>query len=87
MITLAVTRPDQKLSSLGTTTHRVGGVVVGEFGSLKVCRYADEGGVYLLYLDPAGNEVTDTFHDEIDGALAQANFEFGITRDAWLFNS
>jgi len=36
-----------------------------------------------LYLDAEGNELTDTFHDTLDGALAQAEFEFGAKPNEW----
>jgi hypothetical protein len=37
--------------------------------ALAVVQYPSEGGLYLLYLDAAGSEVTDTRHATLDDAL------------------
>lgn len=50
---------------------------------LAIARYPGDVGVYLLYLGPTGDELTDMFHDDVDGALAQAEFDFGVTRAEW----
>jgi hypothetical protein len=34
-------------------------------------------------LDSSGNEITDTYHDSLEDALAQANWEFDIEFDEW----
>jgi len=41
-------------------------------------------GFYLLYLDSAGNELTDTFHDTVGDALLQAEREFGVRSSDWV---
>jgi hypothetical protein len=40
-------------------------------------------GFYLLYLDDKGNELTDTYHDSLEQAQAQAVWEFGVDPDEW----
>ena len=60
----------------GATRHVVGGVETGPAAALAIARYASENGVYLFYLDDAGNVVTDTFHDSLEVALDQAAFEY-----------
>ncbi len=62
--------------------HRRGAEVLRP-AQLTIARYPGDAGVHLLYLGPAGDELTDTFHDDVDGALAQAEFEFGVTRAEW----
>lgn len=51
--------------------------------SLRIGKYSDDSGYYLVYLDASGVELTDTYHDSIEGALVQAEWEFGIKPDEW----
>lgn len=50
---------------------------------LRIARYPGEPNVYLLYLDGEGREVTDTYHESVAAAQAQAEWEFGITAAEW----
>lgn len=43
-------------------------------------------GYYLLYLDDKGDELTDTYHDSLEEALAQAKWEFNVDPDEWQTN-
>jgi hypothetical protein len=38
---------------------------------------------YLLYLDAAGDEMTDTWHQTFDDALHHAEFEFSVKPSEW----
>jgi len=38
---------------------------------------------YLFYCDIHGNELTDTYHETLDSAVAQAEWEFGILPNEW----
>jgi hypothetical protein len=42
-----------------------------------------EGAIYLLRFDSNGECIADTWHDTVDAAKAQADFEFGITDNDW----
>jgi len=33
--------------------------------------------------DSSGKEITDTYHDSLEGAMAQAEWEFRATEDDW----
>lgn len=46
---------------------------------------ADDGGgsFLLLYFDEEGNELTDTWHETVDDAKRQAEFEFCIGDNDW----
>jgi hypothetical protein len=68
----------------GRTTHYVGGEIAALPASLAVGSYDDDPGFYLLYYDQGGNELTDTYHDSIEAALEQAEFEFGISSGEWV---
>ena len=60
----------------GGTLHTVNGEVVVTPAALAIAQYDGEKGVYLFYCDPHWNVVTDTFHDSIDAAIAQARWEY-----------
>jgi hypothetical protein len=63
------------------TRHVVDGVEVSRFAALAIAGYEDEpSGVYLFYCDRSWNVVTDTWHEDVGAAIAQANFEFGLLR-------
>jgi hypothetical protein len=62
---------------LGRTRHVVAGQEVSEFSSLVLARYDEDRGVYLFYCDESWNVVTDTYHRDLAGAVAQAEFEYG----------
>ena len=59
------------------TRHVVQGRVVVDFAALAIAEYEPGECVYLLYCDAEWNSITDTHHDNIEGADAQAEFEFG----------
>jgi hypothetical protein len=50
---------------------------------LRVVRLAPDDGFYLLYCDADGRELTDTHHDSLESAFAQAEWEFGVKRAEW----
>ena len=50
---------------------------------VRIARYANDPGFYLLYFDANGDEMTDTYHDSIEDAMAQADFEFEVRPDEW----
>ena len=60
----------------GRTRQVVEGDAEGSFAALAIGRYDDAAGYYLFYLDPSGNAVTDTHHDTVEGAVAQADYEY-----------
>ena len=63
----------------GKTRHVAGGAEVSDFAAAAIARYDEEPtGVYLFYCDRGWNVVTDTWHEDVAAAVAQANFEFGL---------
>ena len=42
-----------------------------------------DGAVYLLYLDQSGECIADTWHETVEAAKTQANFEFGVEDSDW----
>jgi hypothetical protein len=43
----------------------------------------EDGAVYLFRLDASGKCIADTWHETMESAKAQANFEFGIDERDW----
>jgi hypothetical protein len=68
----------------GNTRHFRDGATLGPPAKLRIVRFADDPGFYLLYLDADGNELTDTWHEALDLAQRQAEFEFGVHKDEWI---
>jgi hypothetical protein len=74
---------DSRHRATGKTEHRLGSKVLPKPHSLSVCQYVNDPGYYLFYYDAEGRELTDTYHDTIESALAQAQYEFGVDPRDW----
>jgi hypothetical protein len=61
----------------GRTRHVVQGRDVTDFAALAIAQYDSDPGFYLFYCDEAWNPITDTYHETMDAAIEQAEFEFG----------
>lgn len=72
-----------RASATGWTTHRVRGEVLGPAAGLAICRYAGDGEFYLFYCDAEWNVRTDTCHESVERAKAQAEFEYEGVGAAW----
>jgi hypothetical protein len=68
----------------GKTRHLVGGQEMAVPSELRIVQYSGDRGYYLLYLDANGCEQTDTYHDSIDDAMAQAEWEFTVSPGEWM---
>ena len=67
-------------SATGRAKHIVKGEQQRDFTALAIAKYDSEAGFYLFYCDAEWRAVTDTYHETIEGAIAQAEFEFaGVT--------
>jgi hypothetical protein len=64
-------------TSTHKTRHVVAGREVSDFAGLALTKYESDPGVYLLYCDEEWNVVTDTYHETLERAMSQAEFEFG----------
>jgi hypothetical protein len=94
-VPLIGTEVDVKLKAkvvkvLGRTRHAQGhmeGDRVVDDGVLPAPAWVQiepDGDAYLLvYLDANGDSITDTWHQTLDDAKGQAEFEFGITEPDW----
>ena len=74
---------DQRHRPTGKTLHRIGGEVMPPASGLAVCRYEKDTGFYLFYCDGAWRVLTDTWHESVEDARNQAEFEYEGVSDAW----
>lgn len=65
------------------THHHIGEKEIPPTDSLKIVEYENTEGYYLLHYDANGIEIADTFHESIDDAFAQAEWEYNIKPNEW----
>jgi len=76
-------RLDARVRCTGKTTHMLAGGVFPPFAGLVVVEEKTGGPYYLLYCDDEWRSVTDTWHETLEKAKAQAEYEYqGVSR-AW----
>jgi len=64
----------------GNCRQVVNGEAQGTASGLALCQYDGETAYYLFGCDAKWNAVTDTWHETLEGALQQAEFEYeGVT--------
>lgn len=79
---LAYTRIDERHRPTGNCRHIVQGMSAGPAEGLAICR-ASGGGVYLFGCDAEWNVVTDTWHEALEDAQHQAEFEYKGVSETW----
>ena len=67
----------------GNTQHFYGDDPILPPVELRIVQYNSDPGYYLFYCDESGSEMTDTYHDSVQEAMAQAEFEFGVEAEEW----
>ncbi len=67
----------------GKTRHYHGAVLLPSPTELRIVKYPEDAGFYLLHFDAEGAELTDTYHDTLEDAQAQAEWEFQIAPAEW----
>lgn len=67
----------------GNTEHFNGDDPVPVPAELRIVQYSSDPGFYLFYCDESGSEMTDTYHDSMSEAMAQAEFEFNVQEAEW----
>ncbi|HEY3803303.1 MAG TPA: hypothetical protein VGL61_11880 [Kofleriaceae bacterium] len=82
--------PAQVHKVTGKTTHSRGTIVNGKVvageplpSPAYVTIESADGAFYLLYFDADGRCMTDTWHQTLDAAKRQAQFEFEIADGDW----
>jgi hypothetical protein len=64
------------------TKHVINGTPCLRFARLEVCKSGEDAGFYLMHICTDGRG-TDTFHESLNDAIDQAEFEFGVRREDW----
>lgn len=68
--------------------HYVDGNRMGAAPVLAICHYPDDTGYYLFRYDGTWKTITDTYHDSVEAAMAQAAFEYdGLSPEKWKYFS
>ena len=67
----------------GKTRHYLGKSELPPPTELRIVQFAQDPGYYLLYFDDLGEELTDTYHDTLNEAMEQAEWEFGVRPEEW----
>lgn len=80
---IAFTAIDQRHRPTGACRHVVAGELQGPVAGLAICKYEADPGYYLFYCDREWNTITDTYHDSLDAAKQQAEFEYTGVSSTW----
>ena len=67
----------------GGCRHFVGGGLMGPAAGLAICRHEGETAVYLFGCDEDWDTVTDSWHETLEEAKAQAEFEYEGVSATW----
>ena len=78
--TLFWTILEHQHKSTSKTKHFVNGKYQTDFYGLVVAKYEGEEGIYLFYCDSEWKVLTDTYHESIEEAKEQVEFEYKGTR-------
>lgn len=65
------------------TQHYANGKLLGIAYGLAICRYKPNNGYYLFYCNDQWREFADTWHETIDEAKDQAEFEYTGIINNW----
>jgi len=80
---LRVVRIAGKYEPTGKTVHCSGNDPLPAPHSLQITQYQGDNAYYVYHLDEKGEALTDTFHDDLQGAMVQAAWEFGVAAEDW----
>ena len=80
---LMVTPIDTRHDATGATHHVSAGKLVANIAALAIGQYAGEVSCYLFYCSSDWQVLTDTMHNSIAEAQAQAEFEFRGSSTTW----
>jgi hypothetical protein len=74
---------DERHRPSGGCRHIVAGVPQGPAIGLAICRYDGESSFYLFGCDVEWAVVTDSWHETLEDAMAQAEFEYAGVSQTW----
>jgi hypothetical protein len=76
---------DERHLFTGKCKQIVGGQLMGAMAGLAICQYAGEDAFYLFGCDADWESVTDTWHETLDEAKEQAEYEYEGIRNTWIY--
>jgi|SRR6266446_2960332 len=76
---------DERHRFTGRTKQVVRGVLMGAMSGLAICRPQGSEEFYLFGCDGDWNVVTDTWHQSLDDAKEQAEFEYEGVSKTWSY--
>jgi hypothetical protein len=74
---------DHRHRHTGRCRQIVSGVLQGPAEGLAICQYEGEEGFYLFGCDADWNNITDTWHQTMEEAMKQAEFEYEGVGKTW----
>lgn len=74
---------DENISATGATKHWAHDEILGPFFGLAICRYQTEPGFYLFHCNNEWEPLADTWHETIEEAQEQAEFEYSGVSRVW----
>ena len=74
---------DQRHQHTGNCRQIVKGVWMGAAAGLAICKYDGEDSFYLFGCDETWQAITDTWHQTLDDAMKQAEFEYAGVSATW----
>ena len=80
---LLCTKLDDRHERTGATKHFGDVTEMPPASGLAICRYEDEDGYYLFGCDEDWNSVSDTWHESLEEAKGQAEFEYKGVSKTW----
>jgi hypothetical protein len=75
---------DERHRFTGGCKQIVAGQLMGSMAGLAICRCASEEAFYLFGCDADWQCVTDSWHQTLDDAKHQAEFEYEGVTDTWV---
>ncbi len=76
---------DDRHRFTGACKQIVRGDLMGPMAGLAVCQYAGDQAFYLFGCDPDWQSLTDTWHQTLEEAQQQAEFEYEGVSKTWVF--
>jgi hypothetical protein len=76
---------DDRHRPTGNCRHIVAGVVEGPAAGLAICQYEGSKAYYLFACGSEWNTLTDTWHETLEDAMKQAEFEYEGVSKTWIF--
>jgi hypothetical protein len=77
---------DDRHRHTGNTRQIVGGVLLGPAAGLAICQYDGDTAYYLFGCDENWTSRSDTWHESIEDAKDQGEFEYEGTKLTWICN-